>query len=53
MHTLFQFYSPPDVDDRVDREKEKIFKASYVWVQSVFRLKITAGLETSAAMSIE
>ena len=23
MHTIFQFYSPADVDDRVDREGEK------------------------------
>ena len=30
MHTIIQFYSPPDVDDRVDIEDEKNFKASYV-----------------------
>ena len=24
MHTIIQFYSLPDVDDRVDREGEKI-----------------------------
>ena len=26
MHTIIQFYSPPDVDDRVDREGEKKIK---------------------------
>ena len=23
MHTIIQFYSPPDVDDRVDREEKR------------------------------
>ena len=28
MHTIIQFYSPADVDDRVDREGEKKIKHS-------------------------